>query len=128
MSINKVTLKGRLGKEPELNNNVVKFSIATDDGYKKSTGEKVENTNWHNITAFGKLGEILHKYLKKGDEVVVMGRLEYNQHNEKWYTSIIANDFDFCGSSKTQSNNQQNQNNDFDAPASFYQDQNEPPF
>lgn len=98
MSVNKVILKGRLGKDPEMKNTAVKFSIATDEGYKDKSGNKVDKTAWHNIVAFGKLAEILEKYLHKGDEVVIVGKLDYNEHEGKWYTSIIANEFDFVSS------------------------------
>ena len=94
MSINKVILKGRLGQNPESKNGAVKFSMATSESYKNKQGEKVESTQWHNVVAFGKLGEILEKYLKKGDEAVIIGKLNYNKHEEKIYTSIIANEFD----------------------------------
>lgn len=113
MSVNKVIIKGRLGKDPETTNGVVKFSVATSEKYEKN-GEKVEKTQWHNIVAFGKLGEILSKYFKKGDEIFIVGKIEYNEHEGKYYTSIIANEFDFVGSNgKTASETTVNQD---DAP------------
>ena len=100
MSLNKSFLKGRLGGDPETKNTVVTFSIATDDGYKDKDGNKVENTNWHRCTAFGKTGEIIAKWFKKGDEILVIGRIDYREYEGKYYTSIIVSEFDFVGSSK----------------------------
>ena len=100
MSINKVILKGRLGSDPLENNGVVKFTLATSESYKDKEGNKVESTEWHNITAFGKLGEIFLKHLSKGSEVLIIGKIKYHKKEDKYYTSIIANEFDFVGSSK----------------------------
>jgi len=122
MSVNKVILKGRLGNDPENNSGVVKFSVATSEKYtKKDTGEKVEKTQWHNIVAFSKLGEILQKYFKKGDEIFLIGKINYNEHEGKYYTSIVVDEFDFVGSSyenkkteesaKEQTNNKQDNSN-----------------
>jgi single-strand DNA-binding protein len=93
--MNNVTLLGRLGKDPENKNGAVKFSIATNDGSK----DKLK-TNWHNIVAFGKTGESIEKFFKKGDMIGIVGRLDYNQHEGKTYTSIIANSFAFTGKSE----------------------------
>ena len=69
--INKVILVGRLGKDPEIRstpqgNTVAKFTVATDEKFTDRAGEKQERTEWHNIVAWGKLGEICGQYLKKG--------------------------------------------------------------
>ena len=101
MSVNKVFLKGRLGQDPENNNGAVKFSIATSEKYTNSQGEKVENTQWHNCVAFGKTGEILQKYLKKGQEVFIEGKINYNKHEDKIYTSIVVLSFDFISGQQT---------------------------
>lgn len=101
MSVNKVILKGRLGDDPGLSNGTVRFSLATDEGYKDKQGNKVEKTAWHSIVAFGKLGEIFEKHLKKGDEVLIIGKLDYYKTDEgKYYTSIIADEFDFVSNKK----------------------------
>ena len=72
---NSVQLIGRLGKDPEVktfsNRKVAKFSIATTDSYKNQKGEKVEDTQWHNIVIWGKLAEVVEKYVTKGQEVAV---------------------------------------------------------
>ena len=99
MSVNKVILKGRIGKDLEPIKGGVKFSVATDEGYTKDN-VKTEKTAWHNVVAFGKLGEILQKYFFKGSEIFIVGKLDYTEKDGKYYTSIIANEFDFVGSSK----------------------------
>lgn len=105
MSVNRVILKGRIGQDPILENNKIKFSIATDEGYKDNTGSKVEKTAWHNIVAFGKLAEVIQKYFKKGQEIFIIGKLDYFKTDEgKIYTTIIVNEFDFVGSSNNSTN------------------------
>lgn len=101
--MNKIILKGRLGKDPENYNGVVKFSVATDDGYMKD-GNKIDKTNWHNIVAFGKVGEVISNHFKKGDEIIVVGRVEYNEHDGKYYTSVVLSEFEFCGSRQSNNN------------------------
>lgn len=98
MSVNKAIIKGRLGTDPENRSGVVNLSIATDDGYKDKDGNKVEVTNWHRATAFGKLAEVIEKWFKKGDEIFIVGRIQYREHEGKYYTNIIINEFDFVGS------------------------------
>lgn len=85
--MNLITLIGRLGREPEDKNGVVKFSLATN--------RIKEGTDWHNIVCFGKTGEIVLKYVNKGDMLAVTGRVEYSQYENKdgvkmHSTSIIA--------------------------------------
>lgn len=103
MSINKVMLIGRLGKDPEmryLDNNVAlaRFPLATSETYKGSNGEKVEKTEWHNIVVWRKLGEIAGQYLKKGSQIYLEGKLRTRNwdadNGEKRYaTEIVADDF-----------------------------------
>ena len=84
--INKVILVGNLGKDPEVSYTqsgtaVAKFSIATSEKWTdKGTGEKKDKTEWHRITAFGKLGEICGEYLAKGKQVYIEGRLQYGSY------------------------------------------------
>lgn len=94
--MNKVTIVGRLGQDPVNKNGAVKFSVATNDGTKDKP-----KTNWHNVVAFGKQGEVLEKYVKQGNQIAIHGRLDYNKHEEKIYTSIIVESFTFIGSSET---------------------------
>lgn len=85
---NKVTLIGYTGKEVETVNfesgNVkANVSLATTDHYTNAKGEKVEETQWHNLIAFGKTAEILQKYVPKGKEIAVEGKLTYRSYDDK---------------------------------------------
>ena len=78
-------LIGRLGKDPEVRtfdsgNRKTSFTIATNDTYKNQKGEKVEETQWHNIVIWGKLADIAGQYLKKGSEVAIEGRLVHREY------------------------------------------------
>jgi single-strand DNA-binding protein len=103
---NSVQLIGRLGKDPEVktfsNSKRASFSIATTDVYKNQKGEKVEDTQWHNIVIWGKLSEIAEKYLKKGQEVAIEGKLihrnyETDKGEKKYFTEINVNDLVLLG-------------------------------
>jgi single-strand DNA-binding protein len=106
--INKVIIVGNLGKDPEVSyvpSGAAKavFSVATSDTWKdKSTGEKKERTEWHRIVAWDKLGEICGKYLSKGRQVYVEGKLQTHSYDDKegvkrYVTEIIAQDVQFLG-------------------------------
>lgn len=111
-TINKVMLLGRLGKDPETRelgdsgNSVTYFSMATSRKNKDK-----ETVTWHNITAFGKQGEILSKYLKKGSQVFIEGRVDnysYEKDGEtKYKNQVIVESFSFVGDSKKSSGNNQ---------------------
>jgi single-strand DNA-binding protein len=101
-SVNKAILVGRLGKDPEIRStpsgtSVAKFSIATDDRYTDKNGEKQERTEWHNITAWGKLAEICGQYLRKGKLVYIEGSIRTDSWDDKetgqkkYRTEIVAN-------------------------------------
>jgi len=106
--INKVILVGNLGKDPEVSYTqsgtaVAKFSIATSEKWTdKGTGEKKDKTEWHRITAFGKLGEICGEYLAKGKQVYIEGRLQYGSYEKdgitRYTTDIIASQMQMLGS------------------------------
>jgi len=99
---NSVQLVGNLGKDVEIKefdsgSVMVSFTLATNEYYKNSKGEKVQETQWHKVVAWGKLGELMHKYLAKGSEVLVKGRLVSRTYNDKegntrYVTEVIAND------------------------------------
>jgi single-strand DNA-binding protein len=101
-SLNKATLIGSLGKDPEMRampngTAVANFTMATDESYNdKQSGQKVEKTEWHRISAFGKLAEIIGQYLKKGSKVYIEGKLqtrEWEKDGIKRYTTeILASD------------------------------------
>ena len=102
---NSVQLIGRLGKDPEVKefgkSKKAWFSIATTDSYKNQKGDKVEDIQWHNIVIWGKLAGIAEKYLKKGQEVAIEGKLVhrvYETNGEKRYiTEINVNDLVMLG-------------------------------
>lgn len=85
---NKVQLIGFLGNAPEIKitdngKKLARFSIATNETYQNAKGEKVTETTWHNLVAWGKLAEIAEKYLHKGSEVVIEGKLINRSYNDK---------------------------------------------
>lgn len=104
---NSVQLIGRLGKDPEVktleNGNVIAtFSIATSDYYKNAEGEKVEDTQWHNVVAWGKKAELVSSYLKKGNEVAIEGKLihrnyETSNGEKRYVTEINMNEMVMFG-------------------------------
>jgi single-strand DNA-binding protein len=106
-SVNKVILVGNLGRDPEVRylpsgDPVANITIATSSKYKNKTGEMVEETEWHRVTFFGKLAEIVGQYLKKGRSVYVEGRIKTRKYTdkdgvEKYATDIIANEMQMLG-------------------------------
>ena len=84
---NKVTLIGRTGKDVEIvkfeNGKIAKVSLATSDHYTNALGEKVEETQWHNLVANGKLADIMEKYVEKGKEIAVEGKIIYRNLDDK---------------------------------------------
>ena len=84
---NKVTLIGRTGKDVEIvkfeNGKLAKVSLATTDHYTNALGEKVEETQWHSLSAGGKLADIMEKYVEKGKEIAVEGKVVYRTYDDK---------------------------------------------
>ena len=84
---NRITLIGRAGKEVETinfeNGMLAKVSLATSDFYTNAKGEKVEDTQWHNLVAYGKTAEIMQKYVEKGKEIAIEGKLTYRSYDDK---------------------------------------------
>ena len=113
--LNKVQLIGNLGKDPEtthLESGVVvtKFSMATPESYKDKDGQKIDQTEWHNIVVWRKLAEIAEQYLKKGSLIYLEGKIKQRSWDDKdgkkvYMTEIILRNFEFCGS-KSESSNQ----------------------
>ena len=109
---NRVTLIGNLGQDPdtkttETGKKVTHFTLATDDGYKNSDGQRVSETTWHNIVAWNGLADIAGRYLKKGREVAVEGRIVYRTYEDKkgitkYITEIVLNDIVLLRSGKEQ--------------------------
>ncbi|MCC6816026.1 MAG: single-stranded DNA-binding protein [Saprospiraceae bacterium] len=99
---NSVQLIGHLGKNPEVSNletgkKIARFSLATNENYKSPDGKKVENTTWHNIVAWDKVAEYVQKYLAKGQEVMLHGRISNRSYKDKsgetkYISEIILSD------------------------------------
>ncbi len=133
MSMNKVIILGRLGKDPELRYTpsgaaVCNFSVATSEAWTDKNGQKQEKTEWHRIVVWGKMGELCNQYLFKGRQVFLEGKLQTrswdDQNGQKRYsTEINATNVQFLGdrpqqgqsnqrpTDEQQMNQNQNQNN-----------------
>lgn len=107
-SINKVIIVGNLGRDPETRyttggDPIANLAIATSDRWKdKATGEQREATEWHRVSAFGRLAEIMGQYLKKGSQVYIEGRLRTRKYTDKdgvdrWTTEIVADQMQMLG-------------------------------
>lgn len=105
---NRVQLIGHLGMAPEVKTlesgtKLAKFSLATNDSYTNTDGEKVDETEWHNIIAWNKTAELVEKYLDKGKEIALEGKLttrswEDEKGNRKYITEVVCNEILFLGS------------------------------
>ncbi len=106
-SVNKATLIGNLGNDPEIRttsggSRVATISVATNRRWTSRTGEMQEETQWHRVVAWNKLAEIAEQYLKKGDRIYVEGRIQYRQWEDqngqtRYSTEIVANDVVMLG-------------------------------
>ncbi|MCD6582912.1 MAG: single-stranded DNA-binding protein [Desulfuromusa sp.] len=108
MSVNKVILVGNLGKDPELRYTpsgtaVVTFSLATTERYKDRDGNKQTKTEWHNIVAWRQLAEICGKYLHKGKQIYVEGKIQNRSYddrdgNKRYISEVVVNEMQMLGS------------------------------
>jgi single-strand DNA-binding protein len=108
---NKVQLIGNLGTAPEVKNTesgkkLARFSMATNETYRGRTGEKITETTWHNVIAWGKVAEIVEKFLVKGKEVAIEGKLINRSYTDKegikrFVTEIQASELMLLGGEKT---------------------------
>ncbi len=136
MSVNKVILVGRLGKDPEtryMTNGeaVTNATLATSENWKDKSGEKQEKTEWHNLVFYRSLAEIAGEYLRKGSQVYIVGKIQTRKWQDKegkdrYTTEIIVNELQMIGGknetkascdqseSKQQSNIAKHQSNGFD--------------
>ena len=104
---NKVQLIGNLGNNPEIitlesGKKLAKFSIATNESYKNAQGEKVQNTEWHNVVAWNATAEIVEKYLEKGKEIAIEGKLTSRSYddkdgNKRYVTEIVCSELLMLG-------------------------------
>jgi single-strand DNA-binding protein len=107
-SLNKVMLIGNVGNEPEIRSTasgarVAKLSVATNRSFQDRSGQQQERTEWHRLTVFGKLADIVEQYVHKGDRIYVEGRLEYSQTQDdqgvtKYWTDIVIHEMVMLGS------------------------------
>ncbi|HEY5994409.1 MAG TPA: single-stranded DNA-binding protein, partial [Gallionellaceae bacterium] len=108
MSVNKVILVGRLGKDPEtryMTNGeaVTNVTLATSENWKDKNGEKQERTEWHNLVFYRRLAEVAGEYLKKGSQIYVEGKIQTRKWQDKegkdrYTTEIIVNEMQMLGS------------------------------
>ena len=101
---NRVQLIGHVGQDPEIkqleSGRVANFTIATNDSYTNAKGEKVEQTEWHRVSAWGKTVDIIEQFLTKGSHVAVEGKLTHRSYDDKdgnrrYITEVIANELVF---------------------------------
>ena len=115
-SVNKVILIGNLGKDPEVRHlesgvGVANFSIATSETYKdRNSGERVSQTEWHNVVLWRGLADIAEKYLKKGDKIYIEGKLrtrswQDQQGNNRYTTEVIADNMTMLGKASEKTTN-----------------------
>lgn len=107
-SLNKVMLIGNVGSDPEIRmtpsgSKVAKFSLATNRTYQDRTGQQQERTDWHRLTFFGRLSDIVEQWVNKGDRLYVEGRIEYSQTQDdqggtRYWTDIVVNEMVMLGS------------------------------
>ena len=105
--MNYVCLKGNVGNTPEIRTfdwgKTASFSLAISETYKSKAGEKVTETDWHNIKFTGKICDVIEKHVSKGDQLLVTGKIKIRKYTgkdgaEHWATEIICDTFEFCGS------------------------------
>jgi single-strand DNA-binding protein len=107
MSVNKVILVGNVGKEPETryldeNTAITKFPMATSETYKNRNGERVSTTEWHNIVLWRGLAQVAEKYVKKGTQIYIEGRIKTRSYddadgNKKYITEIVGDQMTLLG-------------------------------
>jgi single-strand DNA-binding protein len=107
---NCVRLIGNLGQNPDVKElksgkKLAKFSLATTDSYRDENGNKVNDTTWHQLIAWGKQAELVEKYLEKGQEIAIEGKIASRQYtdkegNKRYVTEIVVNELLMLGSKK----------------------------
>ncbi len=99
---NKVQLIGNVGNNPEIKTfdggkKLVSFTLATNESYKNDKGEKVEQTEWHRVSAWGKTADVIEKFVTKGKEIAIEGKLTHRSYDDKngekrYITEVVASD------------------------------------
>tara|TARA_Y100000992_G_C21109083_1_gene416383 strand:+ start:169 stop:576 length:408 start_codon:yes stop_codon:yes gene_type:complete len=115
--VNKVILLGNLGKDPEVRRlddgrGVANFSLATSETYKNKSGEKVTNTEWHNIVLWSPLADIAENYLKKGSQVYIEGKIANRSYEDKdgvkkYISEVVGREITLLGRPPEQQENSQ---------------------
>ena len=115
--VNKVILLGNLGKDPEVRRlddgrGVANFSLATSESYKNKSGEKVTNTEWHNIVLWSPLADIAENYLKKGSQVYIEGKIANRSYEDKdgvkkYISEVVGREITLLGRPPEQQENSQ---------------------
>jgi single-strand DNA-binding protein len=132
MPINKVILVGHVGKDPEvryLDNNtpVASFTLATNETYKNKNGEKVTNTEWHNIVLWRGLAQVAEKYVKKGNMLFIEGKIRSRSWDDKdgikrYTTEIIADNMQMLDKKESGPSNATAQSQEYQQPLEARQD------
>lgn len=105
---NRVQLIGNVGNDPEVKSfeggkKVANLTLATNESYRNEKGEKVEQTEWHRVVAWGKTAEIVEKYVSKGKEIAIEGKLTHRSYDDKngekrYITEVVVNEITLFGS------------------------------
>jgi single-strand DNA-binding protein len=113
-TVNKVILVGRLGADPELKYTpsgraIANFSMATNESWKDRDGNPQEKTEWHRVTAWGKLAEIIGEWLKKGSSVYIEGKLQTRSYDDsngvkRYITEVVAGSLEMLGNGRKEEN------------------------
>lgn len=121
MSVNRVTIVGNLGADPKLHDGagskaVCYFSVATNESYRDKNGQIQTHTEWHSVTAFGKLAELSAKFLQKGSHVYLEGRLRTEEYvggfgERRKVTKILAHNITFLNGAKASAGEAMQENN-----------------
>jgi len=119
MGVNKVILVGNVGKDPEIQYvkedvPVARFTLATNETYRTKQGDKITNTEWHNIVAWRGLAKIVEQWVKKGNQLYIEGKIttrSYEKDNQtKYFTEIVVNNLEMLG--KAQGENSRSTTNE----------------
>jgi single-strand DNA-binding protein len=104
---NKVQLIGHVGQEPEIKileggKKLAKLTIATNEVYYNENKEKITDTQWHNVTAWGKVADVIESFVNKGKEIAIEGKLTHRSYDDKegvkrYYTEVVANELLLLG-------------------------------
>jgi single-strand DNA-binding protein len=126
MSVNKVILVGNVGKDPETryldeNTAITKFPMATSETYKNRAGERVSTTEWHNIVLWRGLAQVAEKYVRKGTQIYIEGRIKTRSYddadgNKKYITEIVGDQMQLLGKRPDEGDDFQPSQNQASAP------------